>query len=173
MHELSSVRVLPRLLFNSSIHGVCHCTVWNRTYWNTYSLIQDLWQCFPFYFHVCHPAVTLTTWQHFAFIFHFWSSVSTPYVTFLNLPCSGKGYENRTSLIINLNTLHVQASSNTYLFSLLSLSLPLKLTSATLVCTHIGIMPSLIPLDNLLGAFFLGVVLSSMCKAAFNFVTRN
>jgi len=26
-------------------------------------------------------------------------------------------------------------------------------------------MPSLIPVDNLLGAFFIGVVLSSMCEA--------
>ena len=37
------------------------------------------------------------------------------------------------------------------------------------VRAYIGTMPSLIPLDNLLGAFFLGVVLSSMCEAASDF----
>jgi hypothetical protein len=32
-------------------------------------------------------------------------------------------------------------------------------------------MPSLIPVDNLLGVFFLGIVLSSMCEAALNILS--
>jgi len=67
--------------------------------------------------------------------------------------------------------LRVQAS-NASLSPLISLSLSLKLNNATLIRLSIGTMPSLIPLDNLLGAFFLGVVLSAMCEAAFDCVTR-
>ncbi len=33
-------------------------------------------------------------------------------------------------------------------------------------------MPSLVPVDNLLGAFFLGVIFSAMCEATLNILSE-
>jgi hypothetical protein len=49
---------------------------------------------------------------------------------------------------------------------------PLFSLQCDIVRAYIDTMPSLIPLDNLLGAFFLGVVLSSVCVATFDFYEK-